>query len=296
VWRQVLNAEGDGEFLAEKLPMRMRGVLVLAALPIVLGLLGVMPRPTQLDLAVTASVVLCVLALMGQAWGRYPQWRRERSPGDSELPPALGERLVAAREDERNRLRDDLHDSLGPALASIRLRLDVAAERVAQPATRQLILDAAAETLRTVDDIRRIIDDLSPPELESEGLEGALLKLVDRAGVGGELEVHAQLPCRGPVRGLSFTTELAAFRIAGEALTNVVRHATVRLTEHDGGITLEVTDDGVGPPVGKARRRGVGLASMARRAEDVGGCCEVLPRPDGRPGTLVRVTLPRSEA
>lgn len=281
--------------------MRMRGVLVLAALPIVLGLLGVMPRPTQLDLAVTASVVLCVLALMGQAWGRYPQWRREHPADEPEFPPALGERLVAAREDERNRLRDDLHDSLGPALASIRLRLDVAAERVAQPATRQLILDAAAETSRSVDDVRRIIDDLSPPELESEGLEGALLQLVHRAGVGGELQVRAQLPCSGPVRGLTPATELAAFRIAGEALTNVVRHArartaTVRLTAHDDGITLEVTDDGVGPPVGKARRRGVGLASMARRAEDVGGCCEVMRRPDGRPGTLVRVTLPRSEA
>ncbi|WP_158694500.1 sensor histidine kinase [Streptomyces canus] len=279
----------------------MRGVLVLAALPGALGLLGVLPRPTQLDLAVTASVVLCVLALMGQAWGRYPRWRREPSTGTPESPPALGERLVAAREDERNRLRDDLHDSLGPALASIRLRLDVAAERVAQPATRQLILDAAAETSRTVDDMRRIIDDLRPPELESEGLEGALLKLVHRAGVGGELAVHAQLPSPGTARELTFATELAVFRIAGEALTNVVRHArartaTVRLTEHDEGIVLEVTDDGVGPPVGKARRRGVGLASMARRAEEVGGRCEVLPRPDGRPGTLVRVTLPRSEA
>src|SRR5690242_1791440 len=88
-WRQLLNAEGGGEFLAEKLPMRMRGVLVLAALPIVLGLLGVMPRPTQLDLAVTASVVLCVLALMGQAWGRYPQWRREHPADEPEFPPAL---------------------------------------------------------------------------------------------------------------------------------------------------------------------------------------------------------------
>ncbi|MFI0543217.1 sensor histidine kinase [Streptomyces sp. RP5T] len=281
--------------------MRMRRVLFIAALPVVLGLLGVLPRPTQLDLAVTVSVVLCALALMGQGWGRYPRWRREDPAEEPEVPPAVGERLVAAREDERNRLRDDLHDSVGPALAGIRLRLDVAAERVAQPATRQLILDAAAETRRTVDDIRRIIDDLRPPELESEGLEEALLKLVHRAGVGGELEVHAQLPCDGPVRGLSFATELAAFRIVGEALTNVVRHArartaTVRLTEHDNAITLEVTDDGVGPPVGKARRRGVGLASMARRAEDVGGRCEVLPRPDGAPGTLVRVTLPRGEA
>lgn len=278
--------------------MRIRALLALAACLVVLGLLGVLPRPSELDLALTTSVVLCVLALMGQAWGRLPHWRLSHTGG--EAAPALRERLVAAREDERSRLRDDLHDSLGPALAGIRLRLDVAAERVAQPATRQLILDAAAETSRTVDDIRRIIEDLRPPDLEGNGLEGALLRLVHRAGIGGRLDIHAALPSCDPGRRLSFATELAAYRIAAEALTNVVRHArartvTVRLTDHDGWLTLEVTDDGVGPPGAVARRRGVGLTSMARRAEDVGGRCEVLPRPDGRPGTLVRVTLPRSE-
>ncbi|RLL69801.1 ATP-binding protein [Streptomyces sp. Z26] len=300
VWRQKRDDVGGGELTAA-LPGRSGAVVLLAAFPAALGALGVLPRPSGLEPVVTASLVLCVLALAGQTWGRLP--RRHPAPAgaaDRDVP-GFAERLVSAREDERRRLRVDLHDSLGPSLAGIRLRLDVAAERVAQPATRQLILDAAAETSRTVDDIRRVIDDLGPPDLESDGLEGALLRLVRRAGVAGKLDVHAELPPTGPVSGLSLATELAALRIAGEAVTNVVRHArasttTVRLTEYADRITLEVTDDGTAPPRGMFRRRGLGLASMARRAEDVGGRCEVLPRPDGGSGTLVRVSLPRSGA
>ncbi|MFD7256583.1 sensor histidine kinase [Streptomyces sp. NPDC059874] len=276
------------------------GVALVLALGLAgFGLLGVVPRPSGLDLVDAASVVLCALALAWNAWGLLPHWRLA---GRVEVSAtALGEQLVAAREEERSRLRVDLHDSLGPALAGIRLRLDVAAERVVQPGTRRLILDAAAETARTVDDIRRIIDDLRPPDLEGEGLHGALRQLVRRADGVEKLDVRVELPESAPARRPSSATELAAYRIVSEALTNVLRHArartaTVRLTDRDGWLTVEVSDDGSGPPGPEAGRRGVGLASMARRAEDVGGWCQVLPRPDGRPGTLVHATLPRSEA
>ncbi|MEU0772092.1 sensor histidine kinase [Streptomyces albogriseolus] len=273
--------------------------LVLAVCLVAFGLLGVMPKPSGLDLAVGVSVVLCFLGVMGHTWGMLPQWRLKQQ--GVAAADGVGEQLVAAREDERSRLRTDLHDSLGPALAGIRLRLDVAAERVAQPGTRQLILDAAAETARTVDDIRRIIDDLCPPDLDGGGIHGALRRLAHRASVDGKLDVRVELREPEPARRLSFAIELAAYRIASESLTNVLRHAgartvTVRLTDQDGWLTLEVTDDGSGPPGAGACRRGVGLASMAHRAQDVGGRCEVLPRPDGRPGTLVRARLPRSEA
>nr|WP_233477521.1 ATP-binding protein [Streptomyces sp. SID7804] len=297
-WRTGHNDDRAEEFSSSAL--RVRGAAALVCLAAI-GLLGVLPRPSDLDLAVGASVILCVLGLVGHAWGVLPHWRLARH-GDV-FVGGLGEQLVAAREDERSRLRVDLHDSLGPALAGIRLRLDVAAERVAQPGTRQLILDAAAETARTVDDIRRIIDDLRPPDLEGGGgLPGALRRLAHRAGATGQLDVHVDLPEPETARRLSFATELAVYRIASEALTNVLRHARartaeVRLTEHEGWLTLEVTDDGSGPPRPGAlrRRRGIGLASMARRAQDTGGTCEVLPRPDGTPGTLVRARLPRSE-
>ncbi|MEU8542402.1 ATP-binding protein [Streptomyces sp. NPDC048717] len=272
-------------------------MLVLGLAPF--GLFGIVPRPSGLDLADAASVALCLLGLVGNAWGLLPRWQLARQVELSGT--GLGEQLVAAREDERSRLRVDLHDSLGPALAGIRLRLDVAAERVAQPGTRRLILDAAAETARTVDDIRRIIDDLRPPDLEGGGLHSALRQLARRAGGVERFDVRVELPEYEPARRLSSATELAVYRIASEALTNVLRHAkartaTVRLADRDGWLILEVCDDGSGPPGPEASRRGVGLASMARRAEEVGGWCQVLPRHDGRAGTLVRATLPWSEA
>ncbi|MGP3948718.1 sensor histidine kinase [Streptomyces sp. 7N604] len=259
-----------------------------------------MPRPAEFGLAFTAATALCVLGVLGQFPGRVLLRRLTLRHADSADSPSFHsyERLVAAREEERTRLRVDLHDSLGPALAGIRLRLDVAAERVVQPGTRRLILDAAAEMARTVDDIRHIIDDLRPPDLEGVGLRGALRHLVHRADAGTSLILFADLPESDHVPAVSFATELAAYRIASEGLTNVLRHAkarsaTVRLTDRDGWLVLEVIDDGVGLPTAGAMSRGVGLSSMTRRAEEVGGHCEVLPRPDGRTGTLVRATLPR---
>ena len=298
-WSSEHSGVREEGLSASVLLTRVETGLVLVVCLVGFGLLAIMPRPSGLNLAVEVSVVLCFLGIMNHAWGRLPRWRRAQQAVAA--ADGVGEQLVAAREDERSRLRTDLHDSLGPALAGIRLRLDVAAERVAQPGTRQLILDAAAETARTVDDIRRIIDDLRPPDLDGGGIHGALRRLAHRAGVDGKLDVRVELCGSEPARRLSFAIELAAYRIASESLTNVLRHArartvTVRLTDHGGWLTLEVTDDGNGPPGAGACRRGVGLASMAHRAQDVGGRCEVLARPDGRPGTHVRARLPRSEA
>jgi signal transduction histidine kinase len=91
------------------------------------------------------------------------------------------------------------------------------------------------------------------------------------------------------------STAVAAYRIAAEGLNNAVRHAsatqvTVRLRSSDTYLRLEIVDDGVG--LRPATPRGVGLSSMARRAAEVGGSSEVLLRPDGRSGTLVRAVLP----
>lgn len=273
--------------------------LFTALFLMVLASLAVVPKPGHLTMV---SALMTIVMLGAVLWQFLTSLRsRLRMPRYADGGSGRDfERATAAREGERSRLRGDLHDSLGPALAGIRLRLDVAADRVAQPSARQLILDAADETSRTVDDLRRIIDDLRPADLESGGLPDALWRLVRRIPPEASPEISIDLPAAGSTAGFSAATELAAYRIASEALTNVLRHANactamLRLTLEGDWLVLEVADDGNGPPGADVRisGRGVGLASMEARARDVGGYCEVLPTEGATTGTLVRAVLPR---
>ncbi|MDI5981074.1 sensor histidine kinase [Amycolatopsis magusensis] len=201
------------------------------------------------------------------------------------------------REQERRRLHRDLHDDLGPTLAGIRLRLGTASARLDdQPELRRLLDDAASETARAMSEIRRIVDELPPPELAGLGLPGALRKLAARLdNAGARVTVEAQ-----PL-DLAATTELAAYRIAAEGVTNVLRHSgahhvEISLTADEHRLVLTVADDGEGPPPAGWWGHGTGLRSMRQRAEDVGGSCVILFRPDGAPGTVVRAELPRNPA
>ena len=200
------------------------------------------------------------------------------------------ERLVAAREEERRRLRRDLHDGLGPALAGIALKLDAARNLVARdPAAVDVTLaELRDETQRAIADIRRIVYDLRPPALDDLGLLGALREHVER--LDGKIRFSLELPERLPA--LPAAVEVAAYRIALEALTNVARHAratacTVRLSVN-GGLEVEVRDDGRGLEVGY--RPGIGLASMRERAAELGGECRI-ERGEGH-GTRVTAHLP----
>lgn len=205
---------------------------------------------------------------------------------------------LAAREGERHRLRRDLHDGIGPALAGLRLRLDTAAAGLAhEPDTRMLIVDAAAEAARVTDEVRRIIDDLRPLDLESVGLTDGIRRLVKRVDVGG-VSITVDLPDRSPA--MAPETEIAAYRIVSECLTNTLRHSgarqiTVRMTVVDEHLLLEVSDDGVGL-VDAGRGDGIGLASITQRSAELGGRCTLLSRPDTADGTLVRTLLPRFPA
>ncbi|GGO61237.1 sensor histidine kinase [Nonomuraea cavernae] len=214
------------------------------------------------------------------------------------INPAAGEPAAEVRRDERHRLSCDLHDTVGPALAGIRLRLDTAATMVAHaPEAHRLIIQAAEETARTAQELRQIIDGLSPTDLHL-GLPGALRRLAARLDEGARMTIVLDVPDVSP--RLPTEVEVATYRIASESLTNVVRHAdagqvTLRLALDDEHIVLEVTDDGVGPQAVR-HARGIGLSSMTRRAQEVGGRCDVLPRGDGRSGTLVRAVLPGQAA
>jgi signal transduction histidine kinase len=200
------------------------------------------------------------------------------------------ESIVTSREEERRRLRHDLHDDLGPVLAATAMQLEAAAELVpSDPARATALLDRAAGHLRgTVADVRRIVDDLRPAALGDLGLEGALRAHAARLADAG-VEVTVDVP--GDLAGLPAAAEVAAFRIAGEALANVARHARatrahVALTHRDGSLEVCVQDDGVGVRPGS--RTGVGLGSMHQRAAELGGSCEVV----GGRGTTVRALLP----
>lgn len=204
--------------------------------------------------------------------------------------------LVTAREEERRRLRRDLHDGLGPALASQGLKLAAARQLLQHnPAAAAPLLDEVMADLQaTVGDVRRLVYGLRPPALDERGLAEAIRDHVTQAPVSGLRVDVGELP--PGLAALPAAVEVAAYRIALEALTNVIRHAQAQhcaiqfhLVGHSLGI--EITDNGRGLP--HELRAGVGLRSMRERAEELGGTLTVKPAPAG--GTQVSATLPLGE-
>ena len=208
------------------------------------------------------------------------------------------ERLVEAREEERRRLRRDLHDGLGPQLSSQALTIDAVRKLMRRDpdAAEELLLELKADAQNAVTDIRRLVYGLRPPALDDLGLLGALRETAAQYGSKG-LDVAIEAPKSLPP--LSAAVEVAAYRIAQEALTNVARHAragsgTVRLAIEDGTLRVEIRDDGVGMPrADRTGHAGVGLTSMRERATELGGSLHVGPMPEG--GTRVLATLPLPE-
>jgi signal transduction histidine kinase len=206
------------------------------------------------------------------------------------------ERLVLAREEERRRLRRDLHDGLGPRLAGLTLKLETARNRLAHdPLADTLLSDLIARTQEAVADIRHLVYALRPPALDELGLIPALQEQVLQYSDQGPHEIDIDLEAPEHLPPLPAAVEVAIFRIAQEALTNVVRHShasrcVVRLALHEQErlLELEIEDNGRG--LAPKRSAGVGLASMRERAEELGGTCEVKQRPIG--GTCVQVRLP----
>jgi signal transduction histidine kinase len=201
------------------------------------------------------------------------------------------ERLVVAREEERRRIRRDLHDGLGPALSGVVFRLESAKLLVERdPAAAVAHIEATSDHVQdVVADVRRLVHDLRPPALDDRGLVGALQQHAEGLSSNG-LVVRVEADDLGP---LPAAVEVAAYRIAGESLTNVARHAAahacvVRLTETGDELVVEVADDGTG--IAADAQAGVGLVSLRERAAELGGRSEVTCPPGG--GTVVRAWLP----
>lgn len=206
------------------------------------------------------------------------------------------ERLVTAREEERRRLRRDLHDGLGPQLAALTLKLETAHNRLAHDALADTLLsDLTTRTQAAVADIRRLVYALCPPALDELGLLPALREQTLQYSEQGDSGLHVSLEVSEHLPELSAAIEVAVYRITQEALTNVVRHAHARhctvcltLNETVGLLTLEVRDDGGG--MAPETKKGVGLTSMRERAEELGGTWTMKPVLTG--GTCVLVQLP----
>jgi signal transduction histidine kinase len=204
---------------------------------------------------------------------------------------ASREALVVAREEERRRIRRDLHDGLGPALGAVVLRIDTARNLARQnpDGADGILKEARADVAVALADVRRLVHDLRPPALDDVGLEGALRQQAGRLRSPG-LTVTVE---GDGVSDLPAAVEVAAYRIASEAMLNVQRHAgasrcRVSLHREDGSLVVEVHDDGIG--IDPDRPSGVGLLSLRERAAELGGSCEVVGAAGG--GTLVRATLP----
>jgi len=209
----------------------------------------------------------------------------------AEALEAERDRVLVSTRAERDRLRRDLHDGLGPSLSGVRFglqALDKALSIRDETTALELLSRIRAEAGTAVEEVRRIIDDLRPAALDEAGLAGAVRRHANRvaAGVPVDLEVAPALPPLPP------HVETAAYRIAQEALTNVARHAgasraRLALAADNGALRIEVADDGHG--FESDPMEGVGLRSMRHRAEALGGTLDVAT---GEHGTTVVATLP----
>jgi two-component system, NarL family, sensor kinase len=203
----------------------------------------------------------------------------------SEELQASRERIVAAREEERRRLRRELHDGLGPTLTGIAFAADAAANTIDDDPeqSQRLLTTLRRDTRAALADVRRLVDNLRPPALDELGLVEALRQRADQLSWradGASVQVRLDVPDQVPT--LPAAIEVATYRIATEALTNVVRHsratgALVRLRCGE-RLELSITDDG--PPNG-AWAPGVGLDAMRERTAELGGSFQAGPTPTG---------------
>ncbi|MES9540676.1 histidine kinase [Actinomadura sp. NPDC000600] len=211
------------------------------------------------------------------------------------------EHLVTSVAEERRRLRRDMHDGLGPALAAAALKIEAARNLAARDpaAADRTLADVRRDLSAVLADVRRLVHDLRPPALDQFGLVGAVQRQISRfdgAGLAITLDLGAPGAAAGSGEALAdlpAAVEVAGYRIVCEALANVTRHAaasrcTVRLAAPADALEIEITDNGRG--MAPDAVVGVGLLGMRERAEELGGQCTVTSLPCG--GTRVHAVIP----
>ena len=205
------------------------------------------------------------------------------------------ERLVEAQEEERRRIQRDLHDGLGPLLASMRLRLEAClevAEKTDIPLSGDLerLYELVGEA---TGDVRGLVYDLRPPVLDQLGLVPAIRQHCERfgreTGIETELATAAEL-------SVPAAAEVTVLRVVQEALVNVQKHAcasrvVVRLEQQGEWLLVGVADDGMGLSANGGTSAGTGLLSMRERAELLGGTLKLNSRPGGGTDLLARIPV-----
>jgi signal transduction histidine kinase len=217
-------------------------------------------------------------------------------------------RIVTAREEERRRLRRDLHDGLGASLAALHLQTGVLKRMISQDAqaAEEVVSEFRDELGAAIDDIRRVVYELRPPALDELGLVSAIRAQAARcaqpsadgstaASQTREQGLRVKVDAPRELPPLPAAVEVAAYRIVQEGLTNVVHHAqaghcVVHLSLND-GLQIEIVDDGVG--IADRHHSGVGLVSMRERAAELGGTCTVGRAPGGGTRVAARLPLPQ---
>lgn len=201
------------------------------------------------------------------------------------------QRLVTAREEERRRLRRDLHDGLGPTLAAMAAQSEAARDLIpTRPELSTTLLnDVVAQAQTATADIRRLVYNLRPPALDDLGLVGAIRGQAAKISQPDGLFISVEA---GALPPLPAAVEVAAYFIAQEAMSNVARHArarhcTVTVAAREDHLTLEIRDDGRG--LGQTAEPGVGIRSMRERAAELGGALAMTTTAGG---TTVQARLP----
>jgi two-component system, NarL family, sensor kinase len=203
---------------------------------------------------------------------------------------------VTAREEERRHIRREIHDGVGPLLAAALLRTETAMDMPPGCPSQAESLQKLHDLQRTaLMDIRSLVEGLRPPALDHGGLLSALQQHADLSAdmaVGNSPAVSFEVV--GDISVLPAAVEVAAYRIAQEAISNAIKHSgaqriAVRMTRRDDGLTIEINDDGIGAAA-DTNHAGVGLASMTERASELGGWCTNENSPTG--GTRVKTWLP----
>ncbi len=201
------------------------------------------------------------------------------------------QKIVTAREEERRRLRRDLHDGLGPTLAAQVFRVGAARQTLRKnpDKTEKLLVDLESGIEGTLADIRQLVYGLRPPLLDQLGLIGAINNFVGQheGGIAIDLQMSPQMPF------LSAAVEVAAYRIVQTAIDNVIKHAQattcqVRLEASEHILWMVITDDGIG--ISPKFLAGVGLTSMRERTEELGGTFGVAAIKPA--GTQVSASIP----
>jgi two-component system NarL family sensor kinase len=282
--------------------MRLPYVAIVDASGTVLGEAGLPVEATaQVVLSEASSLLVGLRAgerVLGAADARVlemlsgPLAVAGAAPTTSRELQVSRERLVTAREEERRRLRRDLHDGLGPLLTGVALAADAAAnvQHSAPDDARDLLRGVRTDTRTAIAEVRRLVDDLRPRALDELGLVPALELRAAQAIARADGAPLVVTVTAGPLGELPAALEVAVYRIVTEALNNVVRHssasrAEVRLCRDKTSLVVEVLDDGPLSEWGG----GVGTTSMRERAEELGGSCVATST---AAGGLVRAALP----